>query len=155
MPKFYRNIFKLSLILTSVFVFSSCEVFEELVFKGIEDVNVREFSQKGIDVEIKAKIFNPNAFNIKIVDSDLDFYVAGTKIGGASIDDNIKIHKKLEKDYSIRLKAAPDQLKLGLATMMQILFTGKASVRVKGNIKARALAITKSVPVDFEQTIGI
>jgi LEA14-like dessication related protein len=142
-------------MLVSIFLLTSCIAYKQLEFKGIEDVLVNEFSQKGIDVEIKANIYNPNGYNIKIVGSELDFYVAGTKIGCADIDNNIVIKKKLEKTYAIRLKADPSQIKLGLTTMLGILFTQKANVRVKGLIKAKALGVSKNVPVDFEQSIGL
>lgn len=146
---------RLGVIAAFFMLFTSCLTFQELDFKGIEDVKVNEFSQKGIDVEIKANIYNPNNYNIKIVDSDLDFYLGGVKVGRGNIDKNITLKKKLEKTYTFRLKADPGQMQLGLGTIMQMLFTQTATVGVKGTIKGRALGMSQKVPVEFEQKIGL
>ena len=149
----YKSLASILYIISALFLFS-CQVYKNVEFKGVEDVKVNEFSKKGIDVDLKVKIFNPNTYNIKIDESDLDFYIAGTKVGKAQIE-AIKLKKKTEQSYDISLKAAPDQLKLGLSTMMSILFSGKATVGVKGELKAKALVVSKVIPVNFEQTIGL
>lgn len=146
---------RLGVIAAFFMLFTSCLTYEDIDFKGIDDVKVNEFSQKGIDVEIMANIYNPNNYNIKIVDSDLDFYLGNTKVGRGTIDKNITIKKKLEKSYTFRLKADPGQMQMGITNILQMLFTQTATVGVKGTIKVRAMGVSKTIPVDFKEKIAL
>lgn len=147
------NSLKIIFLFTLTISLSSCGIYKEVEFVEVDNVNVKEFSTSAIIFEIKAVINNPNRFNITISDSDLDFIVNGTHIGKANIDETIVLKKKQEGTYTFILKADMDGLFSKVGLLLPILLSGKAKVKVKGNILAKVHGINKIAPVEFDEEI--
>ena len=135
------NSLKIIFLFTLTISLSSCGIYKEVEFVEVDNVNVKEFSTSAIIFEITAVINNPNRFNITISDSDLDFIVNGTHIGKANIDETIVLKKKQEGTYTFILKADMDGLFSKVGLLLPILLSGKAKVKVKGNILAKVHGI--------------
>jgi LEA14-like dessication related protein len=133
---------------------SSCGIYKDVEFVGVDDVSVKEFSATAIIVEVKAVINNPNGFDITIYDSDLDFIVNGTKLGKAKIDETIVLIKKAQNTYTFIVKADTEGLSSKMGLLFPILMTGKAKVKVKGDIFAKALGMKKKAPIEFAEEIA-
>ena len=132
---------------------SSCGIYKEVQFKGVKDVSVKEFTTSAIVVEVQAIINNPNGFDITIFDSDLDFIVNGTKLGKAKIADKIVLKKKAQDTYTFVLKADMEDLSSKVGLLLPILLTGKAKVKIKGKVLAKAIGMKKKVPIEFIEEI--
>ena len=132
---------------------SSCGIYKEVEFIGVEDILVKEFSVTAIIIEVKAIINNPNGFDITIFDSDLDFIVNGTKLGKARFDANIILTKKAQETYTFMIKADMEGLASKVGLLFPILMTGKAKVKVKGDIFVKALGMKKKAPIEFVEEI--
>ena len=135
-------------------VLFSCGIYKQVQFKGVEDVSVQQFSQTAIVVEVAAIIDNPNGYDITLYDSDLDFMVNGTKMGKATIDRSITLKKKAKDTYSFVVKADTQGLGAKMGVLLPILLTGKATVKVKGVVLAKALGLKKKAPIEFVEEIA-
>jgi LEA14-like dessication related protein len=149
-----RNLYQFVLLLFITFGLSSCGIYQPVQFKGVEDVSVQQFSQTAIVVEVQAIIDNPNGYNITIYDSDLDFMVNGTKFGKAKIDRTITLKKKAKDTYTFVVKADMQGLSGKMGVLFPILLTGKATVKVKGNVLAKALGLKKKAPIEFVEELS-
>ena len=145
---FYR-----SLLLTLLVSLTSCGAYKDVQLKGVEDVSVKEFTNSAIVVEVKAKIHNPNGYDITIYDTDLDFTVNGTKLGKAKMDENIVLKKKSEEVYTIIARADTEDISSKMGLLFPILMTGRAKINVKGDVYAKALFVKKKVPVEMKQEV--
>lgn len=149
----FKSVFSFLLLLTSLSLVS-CLSYKDVQFKGVEDFNVKNFSQKEIVVEVSAKVNNPNSYNITIVDSDLDLFLNGTKMGKATIDSHIKLKKKTEQVYTFMVKANMSNIGSKVQALFPILLAKRAAVKINGSIKAKAMGARKSVPIDVSEQLS-
>ena len=84
----------------------------------------------------------------------LNLFVNGTKLGKARFDDNIVLKKKAQETYSFTIKADMEDLSSKVGLLFPILMTGKAKVKVKGDVFAKALGMKKKAPIEFIEEIS-
>lgn len=134
---------------------SSCLKYEEVKVLGVEDVAVKKFSAKGVELEISVKIKNPNNYKISIVSSDLDLYVNRNKAGKATIMDKIVIPKHSEEIHRFIVQANYKEVMAGLkGGIFSILTGGSVPLRIKGKITAKAKMLRKSFDVDITKKVS-
>jgi LEA14-like dessication related protein len=133
----------------------SCLEYQDIQFKGIQNIEVKEFTQKNIELEITALINNPNNYNISIVGSDLDLYIGGSKVGKAELGKKVKFLKKQQRAYSVVVKTDLKNATGGIAGLMGVFLTKKAKISIKGTITGKARGVRKKFPVDFTENISL
>jgi LEA14-like dessication related protein len=114
---------------------------------------MKEFSASGIEAIVSMKVKNPNNYKITIVNSDLDLFINGSKMGKAIIKDKIVLKKQQTEVYTFVVGAKPSGGILG--SLLSIAFSKNVRVGVKGKVKARAFMVSKSFPVDVEQNVSL
>jgi len=134
---------------------SSCLKYEEVKVLGVEDVAVKKFSAKSVELEVSVKIKNPNNYKISIVGSDLDLYVNRNKSGKAKIIDKIVIPKHSEEIHRFIVQANYKEVMAGLkGGIFSILTGGSVPLRIKGKITAKAKMLRKSFDVDITEKVS-
>ena len=122
----------------------------------MQNVDVKEMSFQGLKVELEAVIFNPNKYKISITDYDLDLMVDGKNMGEATIDRKLVLPKNSEKSHTFTVSVSfKDLLSGGLGGGLSMLSQGNMNVGLQGNIKAKAMGVKKSVPIDFSEQISL
>ena len=122
----------------------------------VTDVGIKNVSMKGIVVEVAMQIKNPNKYAISIVDSDLDLYVKGNKIGAAKIQEKVTLPKKSNKIHRFTINSTLKDVASGIFPLMMDVIANKSiDLQVKGDIKARAKGVGKRFPVDFKETVKL
>lgn len=139
-----------------VILFSSCGDFKEITFMGIENVKINKVSQKGIDIDVTAKIKNPNNTAFMIYRSDLDASVSGMNLGKASITKNVKIKANSEQGYTFNIKSDFSKLNANeLPNLFSIAMSKSIKVGLKGNLNVGKLFVKKSYPVDMVKNVPL
>jgi LEA14-like dessication related protein len=142
------------LFILPVFLFSSCGDFKEVTFMGIENVKINKVSQQGIDIDVTAKIKNPNNMAFMIYRSDLDASFSGMNVGKASITKNVKIKANSEQGYTFNIKSDFSKLSASeLPNLFSIAMSKNIKVGLKGNLNVGKLFIKKSYPVDMVKNV--
>lgn len=137
-------------------LFTSCLKYQEVKVLGVEDVKIKEFSTKGVEVEVSIKISNPNSYKIKMVHSDLEIFVKGKKAGKARIVNKITLPKKSEAVHTFTITANYNQILSALGGGLLSLFSsGTIPLQIKGNITAKALGIRKTFPVNVKENVKL
>lgn len=122
----------------------------------VTDVSIKEFSAKGIIVEVAMQIKNPNKYNISIVDSDLSIFVKGNKMGTANIKEKITLPKKSNKIHRFTIQTNLRDLTSGaIPVIMGLITQNSVDLQIQGDIKAKAKGISKKFPVDFKERVKL
>ena len=78
------KVIKLSLgILFMLSLLPGCKMYQEVEVLEVQNVEVTEFSEDLVEVEVELLVDNPNWYNVKIVESDLDLFL--NKIVGIKV----------------------------------------------------------------------
>jgi LEA14-like dessication related protein len=143
-------------ILLFVFSLSSCLEYKEVEVIKVVEIGVKEISANGVDVEVALQVKNPNKYNISIVDSDLNLFIKGNKMGSATIKEKVTLKKKSNAVYRFTLQSSFKDLSLSsLPVLMSIMGQNSMEVQIVGDIKAQAKGISKRVPIDFTEKVKL
>ncbi|CAG5077673.1 NDR1/HIN1-like protein [Parvicella tangerina] len=143
------------LLLGMVVSLQSCFDYEEVLFRGVQNVSVLERTDNVVKLQIDVKVDNPNKFNIKVKKSTMDIYINEQYVGKTHLDDKIILKKRTEDVYGVVLRANPkDILKAAMGSLGGLL-KGNVTVRLKGDVKGSVYGISKKVPVDVEEKIDL
>jgi len=141
--------------LFSIVFLTSCFDYEDVEFKGVQNIGLEGRSGGNITVRIDMKVKNPNNYNIKIKKSSLDVFVNGSKIGKTKIKNNIVLKKNHQEVYPLFLTLSEKELKGSALSSIGSLLRGSMKVRIKGNIKAKVYGFGKKFPIDVEQPVNL
>ena len=141
--------------LFSVVFLTSCFDYEDVDFKGVQNIGLEDRSGGIITLRMDIKVNNPNSYNIKIKKSSLDVFVNGSKVGKTKMKNNIVLKKNHQDIYPMYLTLSEKELKSSALSSIGSLLTGKMKVRIKGEIKAKVYGIGKKVPIDLEESVNL
>ena len=153
--KSFVQLFSLLIIIGSL---SSCFNYEEVEIKDIKSIKLLEFSDKGLVVESVIQIYNPNSYDLNVVDSEFEVSVKNSLIGNAFIDSKVEIPANSEDYHTVVLKSNYKDLAPGaLATLMTITAMGGDDIyfKVDGFIIGKAYFIKKKVHVSHEGKVPL
>jgi len=134
-----------------VILLASCS-FQQPVFKKYEGFDMGKMDAKNVSFTVKASIYNPNWFALKVKPSSLEISTSDGKIGVLHLDEKIKM--KGRKETSI---VAPMHIDLEKGIMMKLMsFSLKDSVKInlKGDVRGGVLFITKKIPMEFSRSVS-
>jgi len=145
----------LSFIIISISTIG-CMTYKEVEIIEVTDVSLKQFTAKGVEVEVAMQIKNPNNYNISIVDSDLELFAKGSRVGIAKVEKKITLLKKSNQIHRFIIKASLKDLGIGAIPLaMSVLGGEPIDIHIKGDIKAKAKGVGKRFPVDFKKTVKI
>ena len=150
MKKYIFILLSLSLTLLS------CGDFQEVTFSGIENVKILQLSQQGAEVEITAKIKNPNRESFTIYPTDMDVELGGIDAGKAHLSSRVKIKGKSDAVYAFKIKSDFSKLSIAdLPKLMSIAMSKNIKISLKGNLRVGKLFVKKKYPVDMNQSVPL
>jgi LEA14-like dessication related protein len=139
-------------LLPVLLLLTSCGI-KPIVPTGVQDVKFSNFDfMKGlVTLDMGLKIDNPNALALTIYGSELDITVGKTPLGKVSMNDKIKIKRKCQEVYRIKVTAQLKDILTGLPTLISTIAKKQSNVSVKGWVKAGTLGVRKTFPIDIIQ----
>lgn len=150
---------KLKLIFTIILVsltLTSCFEYEDVQLLKVTNIHLNNIFTKKIEIGVDLQIVNPNKYKINIVDSELELFLKGKKIGTAHIIDKIELPKNSDQIHKIAIATdLKDMLSDAIPVILGVLFDESIELQVKGNIKASAKALTKIFPIDFKERVRL
>lgn len=146
---------RIEIITLISFVFlTSCFDYEDVEFRGVQNVGLEGRSEGNITLRIDMKVNNPNNYNIKIKKSALDVYVNGSKVGRTKMKNNITLKKNYQEVYPLYLSLSEKELKSSALSTIGSFLKGSMKVRIKGDIKAKVYGVGKKFPIDIEEPVN-
>lgn len=150
-----NRLLRFSWVILIALLFQSCFEYEDVDFKGMESYKVEEQNGDHVVVRLDLRVHNPNKYNITIKKTKLDVSINGKKIGQTEMKEDIKLKKKTEAVYPVRLKMNKGDIMRGAMSSLGGLFGGSVKVGVKGNVKAKAYGVGKKFPLEFEEPVNL
>lgn len=149
-----KGILRLLLVFFSVLMLQACVSYSDVEFLGMQGYKINKFTGEELELELMAKLKNPNNYRIKVVDTDMNIFINGAESGKAVLGNKVILKRQSEETHKILIKAQlKNAFSSGLTGLLS-MFTGQPmKVGIKGDIKARAMGISKKVPMEFEQNI--
>ena len=135
--------------------FTACVDYKNVEFLSLENATLNKISPSGIEADLWLKIKNPNDYKIKIETKDLTFFINGKEIGKARLTEQIELTKENTETYKTGIVVslpADGNIDLG---MIMLMSGGKITLGIKGEIIGKAKGISKTVPIDFTESISI
>ena len=137
-------------------LFSSCGDFQEVTFSGIENVKIITLSQQGAEVEITARIKNPNKESFTVYPADLDVMLGGINAGKAHMSGRVKIKGRSEEAYTFKIKSDFSKLSFSdLPKLISMASSKNVKIGLKGNLRVGKLFVKKSYPVEMNQSVPL
>jgi LEA14-like dessication related protein len=150
-----KTAFSLSFLIITISSIG-CMTYKDVEMIEVTDVGVKDFSTKGVEIEVAMQIKNPNNYNISIVDSDLNLFADGNRVGTANIKNKITLPKKSNQIHRFTITSSlKDMGSSAFPLIMSVLGGGDIEVQIIGDIKAKAKGIGKRFPVNFKEKVKL
>lgn len=151
-----NKIFKNSILYSAILVLmSSCLEYEEVDFKGLQDIRLENTTSEQLLIRLDLKVDNPNTYNIIIKPAILDVYINGKFAGKTKMKEKIVLKKSTTGVYPLYLQAARKDIIGSVAGSIGTLLSGKVKVGIKGNVKAKAYGVAKKFYLNEEETVSL
>ena len=140
------------IVLISAFCLSSCFSYKQLEYKSIESIKVNEFSGSNAQVELGAKVYNPNNYKIKIMKFEAESFVNHMPIGKIDLEKKVTLPKNSETTQQYIFNADLSQV---LGSLPSLLFGGEVTLHMKGYVKGKVFIFTKKFPIEVEKKVSV
>ena len=132
---------------------SSCKMYEEVSVKEVLDVQIVEFDKEGVECKILITVFNPNWYKITLTESHVFLKFEGKLLGEVTLLENLVIPKRSQSTVEMKCDANYEAIQGLLGNVMLLLFQSEYTMKADGYIRAKALAVSKTFPVQFKETL--
>ena len=131
-----------------IFLLGSCS-YEQIKFKGVEDMSVSTIDNGSLTIALKARIENPNNYKIVLGTPKLEVLMGKQSIGAAKLKRSVKLKKKTEDVYEMNLEVSTlNSLSGIMSTLPSLMMGGASNMTVKGKMRARVFLFSQKF--DFE-----
>lgn len=131
----------------------SCRAYRDVEFRGVKDTRFTSFGTQGITCEFDVELYNPNLYNITLMQSDVDLYMEGTRLGKVQLPVSAVLMNEGTTTLKLSCTAEPSSIPKLLGGAIGLVFKKDIVIQGKGNVIAKAFLISKTIPVSFEQRI--
>jgi LEA14-like dessication related protein len=132
----------------------ACAPKEDIVFKGIKNIEVQVGKTNNPELLAKAYFHNPNAMGMKLKEIHVDVLVDGKL--SAEVRQKMKLKISPHSDFMVPLQATLSLKELGLLDTIKNLLGGKKyEVQYIGFVRVAVHGITVKVPVKHREEMRI
>jgi LEA14-like dessication related protein len=143
-------------ILLIALLLSSCGIYKDVEVVNVGDIRFTEMGQDGIKAEVDLRIDNPNAYKVKLTESDIDVWINDAEVGKVRLAEKLTLNKRSEEDVVLKLSSNYDELSPDfLQTALSLLFLNKARFKAKGYVKGKAFLVSKKVDVAVDDEVEL
>ncbi|MEO6521685.1 MAG: LEA type 2 family protein [Mucilaginibacter sp.] len=133
-------------LISALFILSSCSKPKDLKYGAITDVSVKNMSLSSVDVEATIPIENPNGYAINVQEALLDLSANNNVIAHVTQSYPVTIAGKSKAEYkfgaSIKLANAG-----ALMSLIGLMNNSSTNLNLDGTLKVKASLFTKNVQV--------
>jgi LEA14-like dessication related protein len=132
----------------------ACAPKEDIVFKGIKNIEVQVGKTNNPELLAKAYFHNPNSMGMKLKEIHVDVLVDGKL--SAEVRQKMKLKISPRSDFMVPLQATLSLKELGLLDTIKNLLGGKKyEVQYIGFVRVAVHGITVKVPVKHREEMRI
>ena len=149
-----KHIFYITILFSSIFLLSSCDV-KEVELVNIDSFNIVSIEKEDITIDVVAQIKNPNNFSFSITKVDLDIKFNNYFLGKINEIKKVSIKKNSnELQHLIFTFKLKDVMK-GTIVFLPALLTNQANIEINGYVKASSFLMSKKIKVNYNKKTKI
>ena len=142
-----------ALVLLFLLTLQGCRVYRDVEFKGVKETKFTSFNSQGVSCEFDVEIYNPNPYKITLMSSDVDLFLEGTRLGRVELPASAILNAEEKTSLKLTCIAEPSSIPKLVGGAIGMVFKKDLIIEGKGAVTAKAILITKTVPVEFSQRI--
>jgi len=131
---------------------SGCKSFDKINVGDIQEVKIEGIAGQNVFLEFKIPIENVSALNVKINEVNLNVKVNDTYLGKVTNIEKLKIIKKSNEIYTIKLKLKIAGL-FGALNSIKVFNEKNGELNITGEIKAKFIGLNKKIEVNETQIV--
>ena len=128
--------------------FSGCFQFEDIKLVKIKDVTYQEFNGSTLRLAITATVNNPNRFNVKIKNANMDMLLNDKVLGTLSQIEHIELAGRTQKDYKIQISIEMKDMLSNLVGLYRVLMNDSKNLSLSGSVQVKSFLYSKTFQVD-------
>jgi len=132
----------------------SCVPKDEVVFKGVQNINIETNQQNEPILKANALFYNPNKVKMKLKEIYVDVLVNGKP--SAQVRQNLKLSIPAESEFSVPVAAQLSLKELGLLdTIVNLLGGKKYDIQYTGYVRIAVHGVTIKVPFTYQEQLRL
>ena len=135
------------ILLSLPLLFSGCS-FEDVQLVGIKDVTYQEFQGNVLKLVITANINNPNRFNVKIKNANMDLRLNDRVLGTVTQMEQIELDGRKQKDYKIHVSVEMKDILSNLIGLYRVLMNEPKNLNLTGTVEVKSFLYSKTFQVN-------
>ncbi|MCB0760297.1 MAG: LEA type 2 family protein [Flavobacteriales bacterium] len=133
----------------------SCSFYDDVELVSVQDVEVLEFSQDIIHAHVDLELKNPNWYNVKVIDSELELFLNGKRMGKVRLGEKVTIPRNSTSIQRVHILSDVKEFESNfLQNVLTLLFNKSTKMEIKGWIEGRGFVVKKRVPILIEEDIN-
>jgi LEA14-like dessication related protein len=141
------------LLFILVFALQGCRVYRDVEFKGVKETRFTSFNAQGVSCEFDVEVYNPNPYKITLMQSDVNLFLEGTRLGKVQLPESAVLHAENSTILKLTCTAEPASIPKIVGGAIGLVFKKDVVIEGKGMVTAKASFVTKTVPVEFTQRV--
>lgn len=130
--------------------------YQELEVREVAGLTDGNLTLQGFQGVVTVRLYNPNAYSVRALESDVILYVQDRKVGRVELVGPVLLPKHEESTFSLQVESEPGALGDVLKNeLMGFILGGKVELRAEGSVRGKAWGIPVTVPVKSVESIGL
>ena len=129
-------------------LFSGCLRYEEIKIVKITDVSYQEFRGNTLKLAITATVNNPNYFNVKIKNANMDLRLNDRVLGTVTQMEQIELAGRKQQDYKIHVSIEMKDLLSNLLSLPRMLMNEQRNLNLSGTVDVKSFLHSKTFQVN-------
>ena len=136
------------ILLSLPVLYSGCSGFEDIQLLNVKDVTYQEFKGNVLRLVITATINNPNRFNVKINNANMDLRLNDRVIGTVTQMEQIALAGRTQKDYRIYVAIEMKDLLTNIINLSRVLMNEPKNLNLSGTVHVKSFLYSKTFQVE-------
>ncbi len=142
------------LMLFTAFTFTSCEIYQEVKVKRVEDFDLSELTNNHVAAVLRIGLENPNPYKITLYESDLELRIDGNVAGTLTLAEPVVLGPKSAQVYDVKVFTNITDVEGLLGNALSLMFKDEIVLEASGYLQAKGLGVKKMVPFSFTKPIS-
>ena len=129
-------------------LFSGCSSFDDVQLLKVKDVTYQEFKDNVLRLVITVTVNNPNRFNVKIKNANMNLRYNDRVIGAVKQMEQITLAGRTQKDYKIHIAIEMKDLLYNIISLSRMLMNEPRNLNLSGSVHVKSFLYSKTFQVE-------
>ena len=122
--------------------------YEDIQLISIKDVTYKEFKGNVLRLVITATVNNPNRYNVKIKNANMDLRLNDKIIGSVTQMEQIDLAHRKQKDYKIQVSIEMKDMLSSIFSLYRVLMNEPKNLNLSGTVHVKSFLYSRTFQVN-------